>query len=278
MVNRRTQKNARPARPSAPRAVASAATDKGSVKSALPKDEPSKPAAAKPAEAPKSAPKPPQAAAKPPQAVAKPPQAAPKPPQAESKAAPAKPAAPQPAPKPAEKPVAAAKPAPVETKPAGTLLDSVAAAPLSAALGGKPVAAAPVEIAKKAVDAAVEIAAKSPPVVAVKAAETVREEVRKEVKKAAAAPGARKLPFEFLNISLSAPSIDVSGMNATVLAFIRNESAAALSHLQALGSAKSPADLIRLQVAEMQRVADASLTCWSDLARKASKIVEQPKR
>jgi hypothetical protein len=80
--------------------------------------------------------------------------------------------------------------------------------------------------------------------------------------------------FQRLSVGLKAQPLDIGGINATLFAFLRNESAAALAHIQALSTAKSPADLIRLQVGEMQRAADASLTCWNDLARKASHVVE----
>ena len=65
----------------------------------------------------------------------------------------------------------------------------------------------------------------------------------------------------------------IAGMGETLFAFLRGESTAVVSHLQALGAARSPADAIRLQVTEIQRAADASLTCWSSLARRASRIV-----
>ncbi|MFD0934182.1 phasin family protein, partial [Methylobacterium trifolii] len=73
---------------------------------------------------------------------------------------------------------------------------------------------------------------------------------------------------------LAATPFDVEGIGARFASYVRDESAAAFSHMRALGSAKTPADLIRLQVSEMQRAADASLTCWSDIARKASRLVE----
>lgn len=66
---------------------------------------------------------------------------------------------------------------------------------------------------------------------------------------------------------------DIEGMGETLFAFLRNESTAVVSHLQALGAVRSPADAIRLQVTELQRAADASLTCWSNLARRAGRIV-----
>ncbi len=68
---------------------------------------------------------------------------------------------------------------------------------------------------------------------------------------------------------------DLEGMGETLFAFMRNESTAVITHLNALRDARSPADAIRLQVNEIQRAADASLTCWSEIARRASRIVAQ---
>ena len=60
--------------------------------------------------------------------------------------------------------------------------------------------------------------------------------------------------------------------NATVLSYLRSESTAALAHWQALSGAKTPADALRIQVDEMQRAADASLSCFAALARRASRF------
>lgn len=68
---------------------------------------------------------------------------------------------------------------------------------------------------------------------------------------------------------------DLEGMGETLFAFMRNESSAVITHLNALRDARSPADAIRLQVNEIQRAADASLTCWSEIARRATRIVAQ---
>ncbi|WP_375456335.1 phasin family protein [uncultured Methylobacterium sp.] len=66
---------------------------------------------------------------------------------------------------------------------------------------------------------------------------------------------------------------DLGGLGETLFAFMRSESSATLAHLQALRDARSPADAIRLQVSEIQRAADASLTCWTEIARRATRIV-----
>ena len=60
--------------------------------------------------------------------------------------------------------------------------------------------------------------------------------------------------------------------NATVLTYLRGEGTAALAHWQALSRAKTPADAIRIQVDEMQRAADASLSCLAALAKRAGRF------
>jgi hypothetical protein len=63
-------------------------------------------------------------------------------------------------------------------------------------------------------------------------------------------------------------------VNATLVAYLQSEGRAALTHWRALAAAASPADAIRLQVGEMQRAADASLTCFSVLAKRATRVAE----
>lgn len=67
--------------------------------------------------------------------------------------------------------------------------------------------------------------------------------------------------------------LDVEGIGVVLANYMHNESVAALSHMRALSTARSPAEMIRLNVTEMQRAADASLTCWSDIARRAARSV-----
>ncbi|MFC6773956.1 hypothetical protein [Methylobacterium gregans] len=64
--------------------------------------------------------------------------------------------------------------------------------------------------------------------------------------------------------------IDVEEIGVVLANYMHNESVAVLSYMRALGAARSPADMIRLNVTEMQRAADASLTCWSDIARRTA--------
>jgi hypothetical protein len=65
---------------------------------------------------------------------------------------------------------------------------------------------------------------------------------------------------------------ELGAVNATVLTYLRGESSAAMAHWQALSGAKTPADAIRIQVDEMQRAADASLSCFAALAQRVSQF------
>ena len=66
---------------------------------------------------------------------------------------------------------------------------------------------------------------------------------------------------------------DGTGIGSTIARYMHGESEAALAHLRALSQAGSPTELMRLQMGEVQRAADASLTCWSDVIRQASRLV-----
>ena len=67
--------------------------------------------------------------------------------------------------------------------------------------------------------------------------------------------------------------LDVVEIGSTIARYVRGESEAAFAHLRALSGARTPADLIRLQVGEAQRAADASLTCWVTVIGQASRSV-----
>ena len=73
-------------------------------------------------------------------------------------------------------------------------------------------------------------------------------------------------------IAFAPERLDLVGIGATVAGYLRGEGEAAASHIRALIETRSPADVIRLQVGEIQRAADASLTCWSTVAGKVSRI------
>lgn len=63
------------------------------------------------------------------------------------------------------------------------------------------------------------------------------------------------------------------GIGTTIAQYMQGEGEAALAHIRALSQAGSPTELIRLQMGELQRAADASLTCWSAVFRQASRLV-----
>lgn len=66
---------------------------------------------------------------------------------------------------------------------------------------------------------------------------------------------------------------DVVEIGSTIARYVRGEGEAALAHLMALSGARSPAEVIRLQVGEVQRAADASLTCWVTVIGQTSRVV-----
>lgn len=83
----------------------------------------------------------------------------------------------------------------------------------------------------------------------------------------AAAPSA-------LNRIVFAPDrIDIVEIGSTIARYVQGEGEAALAHFRALSDVRTPADLIRLQVGEVQRAADASLSCWVTVMGKASRVV-----
>lgn len=74
-------------------------------------------------------------------------------------------------------------------------------------------------------------------------------------------------------ISFTPDRLDVVEIGSIIARYVRGEGEAAVAHLRALSGARSPADVIRLQVGEVQRAADASLTCWVTVLGQASRVV-----
>ncbi|WP_457108541.1 hypothetical protein [Methylobacterium sp. P5_C11] len=118
--------------------------------------------------------------------------------------------------------------------------------------------------------------------------DALQPEPAPELIEAAAAPAAEDAPgtdlvpapvpvaasAAVLNNGAFAPGrIDVVAIGSTIARYVRGEGEAAFAHLRALSGARSPADLIRLQVGEAQRAADASLTCWVTVIGQASRSV-----
>lgn len=134
-------------------------------------------------------------------------------------------------------------------------------------------------------DEAAEAAPPSPEPAPVEAVTLVAEKVGQAVESVAeavpapapveAVAGAKTAP-RHVQIGASfafAPSLaPLTEINAKLFAFARGEGEAALAHFQALTRAKSPAEAIRLQVTELQRAADASLTCFTEIVRSANRL------
>lgn len=83
--------------------------------------------------------------------------------------------------------------------------------------------------------------------------------------------------FQTLTTRAGSPRIgqvmgELGEVNATLLTYLRGEGTAALAHWQALSGARTPADALRIQVDEMQRAADASLSCFATLAKRAGRF------
>lgn len=187
----------------------------------------------------------------------------------------------------AEAPAEAA--APAESEPKGAVEApepaAVEAAAQEVAAQEAAPAEAPEEIAEDEAEEPVHAASEEPaePVteapaeepVTIAAAAPALAALATEIPAAAApeAPEAAKAQGFAYSFSFKPTYLDVEGIGTILLNYVQTESAAALSHMRALGEVRTPADMIRLNVTEMQRAADASLTCWIAVARRASRPV-----
>jgi hypothetical protein len=148
---------------------------------------------------------------------------------------------------------------PVEN-PAQDAAEALASAP-------EPIAPDTVEAVETAVDAPSETLA--PTLVEAPLAET------KPALGAQPKPHSVHIGASFAFAPALAPLTEI---NTKLFAFARGEGEAAIAHFQALARAKSPAEAIRLQVTEMQRAADASLTCFSEIVRSANRLSDSVRR
>lgn len=189
-----------------------------------------------------------------------------------------------------------------------TLLEGVSADALAAHGGGEPEAAPPSGTDRSdATDSepalaenltvVPEAAAEPLPLAteAVEAASAASESFAEAMPEPVAAPIASPLPalegipvavpslaepgpgFQTLTKRAGSPRIgqvmgELGEVNATLLTYLRGEGTAALAHWQALSGARTPADALRIQVDEMQRAADASLSCFAALAKRAGRF------
>ena len=184
---------------------------------------------------------------------------------------------------------ASSETAPAETQAIETHAVETQAIDALAAAEAAP-AEAPLQEPTEAVAAATEAVASETAAIIETQAEVLAEEVRAEA--APPVPAAFK-PSEDINSDTKSKTHSVhigasfafvptlaplTEINAKLFAFARGEGEAALAHFQALARAKSAAEAIRLQVTEMQRAADASLTCFSEIVRSANRLNDTVRR
>jgi hypothetical protein len=61
------------------------------------------------------------------------------------------------------------------------------------------------------------------------------------------------------------PRFDAGAFGTTVVDYMIGEGNAFAAHMRALAGARSVGEVVRLQIGEFQRAADATLTCWGSL-------------
>ncbi len=69
------------------------------------------------------------------------------------------------------------------------------------------------------------------------------------------------------------PRLSAESLGSTVMNYFIGEGEAIASHWRALAGARSMAEIVRLQIGEFQRAADATLTCWGVLTLAAGRTV-----
>lgn len=69
------------------------------------------------------------------------------------------------------------------------------------------------------------------------------------------------------------PRLSAEAFGSTVMNYFISEGEAIASHWRALAGARSMAEIVRLQIGEFQRAADATLTCWGVLTLAAGRTV-----
>lgn len=159
-------------------------------------------------------------------------------------------AAPSGAKGPVRDPAAEHAPEPAVTAPeaAGfTAADEVAAEPAIAALTDGPEIAEPVAMAFEGETEPAEAGSESLPV-------------------------PLTAPTPFLSEPVS-PRLGAESFGMTVMNYVIAEGEAFAAHMRALSGARSMGEIVRLQIGEVQRAANASLSCWGVLTLTASRTV-----
>ncbi|MBE7199978.1 MAG: hypothetical protein INR70_19525 [Parafilimonas terrae] len=73
--------------------------------------------------------------------------------------------------------------------------------------------------------------------------------------------------------SVASPRVNAEAFGSAVVNYFIGEGEAFASHMRALAGARSMAEIVRLQIGEFQRAANATLTCWGLLTVASNRAV-----
>lgn len=73
--------------------------------------------------------------------------------------------------------------------------------------------------------------------------------------------------------SAASPRVNAEAYGSAVVNYFIGEGEAFASHMRALAGARSMAEIVRLQIGEFQRAANATLTCWGLLTMASNRAV-----
>lgn len=73
--------------------------------------------------------------------------------------------------------------------------------------------------------------------------------------------------------SAASPRVNAEAFGSAVVNYFIGEGEAFASHMRALAGARSMAEIVRLQIGEFQRAANATLTCWGLLTMASNRAV-----
>ena len=89
----------------------------------------------------------------------------------------------------------------------------------------------------------------------------------------AAEPAPSPLPIPAPTLAPATVRFSAEALGTTIMNYFIGEGEAMGAHWRALSGARSMAEVVRLQIGEFQRAADATLTCWGMLTLAASRTV-----
>ena len=85
------------------------------------------------------------------------------------------------------------------------------------------------------------------------------------------APASIPLAAPMLDLTPVTPRVSAESFGTTIMTYVIGEGEAWGAHWRALAGARSMAEIVRLQIEEFQRAADATLTCWGVLTLAAGR-------